>query len=122
MANPHKGEVELKAGDATYVLRFGWNEIAEIEGLLDISFFEALAPKFQAPSSIRGGEWRALLWAALRGRQSQIDLLAAGEIINEVGLEAVITAIGRAFQLTFPDKEAAEENPPGASSSAGTMQ
>ena len=109
-------------GGATYVLRFGWNEIAEIEGLLDIGFFEALAPKFQTPSSIRGGEWRALLWASLRGRQPQINLLAAGEIINEVGLEAVITAIGRAFQLTFPDKEAAEENPPGASSSAGTMQ
>lgn len=118
--NAQKGEVELKAGDRSYSLRFGWNEIAEVETLLDVSFFEGVAPKFGNPASIRAGEWRALLWSALRGGgHTDIDLLAAGEIINGVGMEELGTAIGKAVELAFPSSEAVTENPPKAGRSTG---
>lgn len=123
MANSQKGEVELKAGDTAYVLRFGWNEIAEVETLLDVAFFTDLLPKFNSPLSIRAGEWRALMWAALRGGgHADIDLLAAGEVLNLIGVDGAGVAIGEAVALAFPTAKELKKNPRKASNSAGTKR
>jgi hypothetical protein len=120
MANAERGEVTLTDGEQTYTLRFGWNEIAEVETLLDIDFFADLVPKFERPSTVRGGEWRAMLWAALRGGgRTDLDLQAVGEIMNAVGMDNFGVAIGKAVELAFPSKDVVAENPPQASGSAG---
>lgn len=123
MSNAEKGEVRLVAGETTYTLRFGWNEIAEVEDLLDATFFGDLAPKFKNVLNIRAGEWRAMLWAALRGGgHKEIDLLQAGELLGTIGLEAVSKAINEAITATFPEASVAPKNPPKASRSAGTKR
>lgn len=122
MANAEKGEVRLVAGETTYTLRFGWNEIAEVEDLLDATFFGDLAPKFANILNIRAGEWRAMLWAALRGGgHKDIDLLKVGELMGVVGLEAVSEAINAAIAVTFPEASG-KQNPPKASRSTGAKR
>lgn len=122
MANAEKGEASLTVGDKTYTLRFGWNEIAEVEDLLDVAFFEYLAPKFANLTTIRGGEWRALFWSALRGGgHKEIDLLAAGELMNTAGMDHVSQAISEAISRTFPEASGAK-NPPKAGRSAGAKR
>lgn len=122
MANPEKGEVALQVGARVYTLRFGWNEIAELEDLLNVHFSEDIYPRLKQPGSIRVVEWRAMLWATLGGQHSGIDLRGAGTIIGEAGLEAVAKAIAKAFTLSFPPAEEVEENPQPAGGSAGTTQ
>lgn len=46
---------------------------------------------------------RALIWAALRDYHEEVDLKEAGAIASEAGMPAVMEAIGRAFQLAFPE-------------------
>ena len=123
MANKEQGKVELKAGDETFILRFGWNEIAEVETVLGLSsFFEDMVPKLGNPRSISGSEWRALLWAAMGGSASGKDLLEVGALMNRVGIEDLMAKILKAMELAFPGDEVVKENPPGASASAGMTQ
>jgi hypothetical protein len=123
MANAEKGEASLTVGDKAYTLRFGWNEIAEVEDLLDVAFFSDLSPKFANVLTVRAGEWRAVLWAALRGGgHKDIDLLAAGELIGAAGMEAVSQAINDAISRTFPEASAAPRNPPKAGRSTGVKR
>lgn len=123
MVNKEKGQVELKAGDESFILRFGWNEIAEVETLLDIgSFWEDLAPKFEDPKTVRGAEWRALLWAAMGGSASGRSILDVGQIMNRCEVTSLMVTILQAVNAAFPDPETVPKNPQTASPSAGMTQ
>lgn len=124
MANKERGEVELQAGGKTYTLRFGFNEMAAVETVLGVNFFEHLMPKFQNPVKICAAEWRALFYAALQGGgHTDVTLMAAGGLLTQLGLERVGAAIANAVTAAFPEADgAAKENPPVASDSAGTTK
>jgi hypothetical protein len=114
MANPHKGEVALEAGERTYTLRLSINAIAEIEDLLDTGFGE-LVSRLGAGEQFRLGTLRVVLWGGLRKHHKGLSLDDAGEIIGEAGIAATTEAISKAIALGFPEFAAGSENPQTAS-------
>jgi hypothetical protein len=120
MANRERGEVELKAGDKTYVLRFGMNAVVEVETLMDMGIRE-IAAKLQNPDDFRIGTWRAVLWGALHEHQPSLTLLDAGDILGAAGVQPVVEALSQAMMLTFPEAKADGENPQTASPQAGQI-
>lgn len=116
MPNRERGEVEFKAGDKTYTLRFGMNAVVEVETLMDMGIRE-IAAKLQNPEDFRIGTWRAVLWGALREHHPKLTLLDAGEILGEAGVQPTVEALSQAMVLMFP--EPSGENPQTASPQAG---
>jgi hypothetical protein len=108
MANPHKGEVPLVAGDTTYTLRFSTNALASIEDVLGLGVSEVIAAM---QGSVKIGTLRAVLWGGLQGAHKGTSLLDAGDIIDAAGVSAASEAISKAFQLAFPAPEGGSENP-----------
>jgi hypothetical protein len=118
MVNPLKGEVELKAGDQSYILRLGSNALAEVEVVLDTGVGEIVA-SLQG-QNIKLGTLRAILWGALREHQETMSLFDAGDIIDKIGVAATMAAIGRAFKLAFPKAEGGAKNPRTAGTGKGS--
>lgn len=93
-ANKHRGEVELKAGDKTYVLRYTTNALVRLEDELG------------KPATVLGDsfrEARALFWAGLLHAHPEITVEQAGEIMDEVGLTEAVQKAGEALRLAFPN-------------------
>lgn len=117
MANKHRGEVELKAPSGTYILRLSINAIAEIEGVLDLGINE-IAGRLSDPATLRLGHLRAIVWGGLREKHPDLDLFGAGDLIAEVGMEAITNAVQEAFTLAFPNADG--DSPPPKAGQAGT--
>jgi len=108
MANSLKGEVDLIAGDRTYVLRFSIDAICALEERLGKGF-PAIAAEMQDPAKLTLGMARHLLHASLREHQPDITVKEAGELIVPAGgmiavLEKVSAAINAAFQTTTEER------------------
>lgn len=112
MANPHRGEVEIKAPSGTFILRLSINAIAEIENLLDQGINQ-IATSLADPSRLRLATLRAIVWGGLREKHPDLSLFNAGELISEVGVDAITDAVQQAFTLAFPSVEG-DERPPKA--------
>ena len=93
MANANKSEVALTIGETTYTLKFGRNAMASVESLFGGRPF----PEIMADQSF--SVVRAMLWAALQRHHPDIDLLAAGDLMDESDDEALAAAIGKALEL-----------------------
>lgn len=119
MANPHRGEVDLVAGETTYTLRMSMNSIAQLEQILDKSVNE-ISAMLSDSENVRVWLWRATLWAALQSSHKGTTLEDAGEIIGEVGLPEVLQKVGEAMTLGFAQSGSAEPKNPPKASSAGT--
>lgn len=106
MSNPHKGEVELKAGDKIYVLRFSIDAICNLEDATGEPFSvtaSAMARQETASMTLT----RLLLHAALRENHPELSLKDAGEIIPEAGgMGPVAEMVFEAFAHAFPAPEA----------------
>jgi hypothetical protein len=113
MANPHRGEVNLKVGEKNLTLRLGINAIAEIETLLDMGINE-IAASLSDPEKLRIGTLRAIAWGALREKHPALSLTDVGEIIDEAGAPAVMEAVQLAFERGFPSPEGGDSPPPKA--------
>jgi hypothetical protein len=103
MANPLRGEVDLVVGDRTYTLRFRNNAQAEVTNLLGMGLNSVLSA--MAPGDLRPDVMRAVVWASLREHHPKITLLDVSDLIDEAGQNAVLTAMGEAFSLAFPDAD-----------------
>ncbi|RUT32644.1 hypothetical protein EMQ25_05725 [Arsenicitalea aurantiaca] len=119
MANPIKGEVELEAGDQVYTLRLSVNAIVELEDALGIGINQ-IAGKFSDTANMRLGDWRTMLWAALRDRHPETSMEMAGDVLTEAGVPAVVAALGQAMQLAFPTAKKEPDRPSRARKRAGT--
>ncbi|MEW9808599.1 GTA-gp10 family protein [Mesorhizobium marinum] len=116
MANPHKGQVDLKAGDKTYTLSFSINAMCELEAHFDEPITK-IAARLQEPDSVSMTNIRALLWAALidglpeikSGPNGGLDF--AGQLLSEAGVPEAMDALGRAFASAFPSEASAKGNP-----------
>lgn len=95
MANAEKGEVDLKIGEKTYTLRFTRNAMAEVEAVFGGRPFNLL----MADGSVSA--IRALLWGGLRKHHPAIDLLQAGDLMEDVNEDDLGNAIGKAVSLAF---------------------
>lgn len=108
MTNAHRGEVALKVGETTYTLVIGRNALAAVESVLGKTWSE-IAEDLQGSPGF--GLLRALFWASLQKKHPAIDLLGAGDLMDEVGDELLGEKIGEALKLAFPDAEPGD-NPP----------
>ena len=117
MANPHRGEVEMKAPSGTFTLRLSINAIAEIENLLDQGINEIAASLADA-SRMRLATLRAIVWGGLRENHPDLTLFAAGDLISEVGVDGITDAVQQAFTLAFP--KADDDSPPPKAGQGGT--
>lgn len=98
MANPLKGEVELKIGDKTMVLCFPSNRIVEVETMLDqdiIAIGQSIASR---PSY---GTIRTLLWGAMLEHSPKATLMDAGAVMDECegGLQGIVEPVVRALRF-----------------------
>src|SRR5690606_29421084 len=105
MANPHRGSVALQAGDQAFTLSFSVNALCELEDLLNMPDSK-IATTMNDPNSVRMSTVRALICGALRDHHPETDLQAAGDIASAAGIPACMEAVGKAFQLAFPQEEA----------------
>lgn len=99
MSNPHRGEVELKAGDQTYTLVLDINAICELEELLGKSVAEI------GRDMGRIVYMRAVLWAGLKARHP-VTLEEAGKILQQAGVPTAAVKMREAMALAFPPNSA----------------
>lgn len=109
MANPHRGQVALKAGDATYTLCLSANAICELEDHTGRSISE-IATSLNG-NNVGMKTVRALVWAALQDHHPDVDLKEAGRIITDAGMAETMEAVGNAFSLAFPEGDGGSRPP-----------
>lgn len=110
MANPHRGQVTLQAGDTAYTLSFSVNALCVLEEELDMPVAK-VATAMNDPETVRLSLIRAVVWGALQDHHPEIDLAAAGSIASEAGIAATMEAVGRAFHLAFPEAGEGADQP-----------
>lgn len=106
MANSQKGEVELKAGDRTYVLRYSIDAICTIEEKLGKNFLRVVA-EMQNPATVSVTMMREVLHAGLAEHHPELTLKEAGELLVAAGgVVGAMKKVNDAFGAAFPDAEA----------------
>ncbi len=99
MANPLRGEVEMKAGDKSYTLAFTINSVCELEAKLDKPLTDIVA------GMGRISVVRAVLWAGLL-HHHKMTLEEAGDVMHQAGAGVAAQAINAALSQAFPQPEA----------------
>jgi hypothetical protein len=104
IANPHRGEVGIPGTE--YVLRFSTNDFASAETETGENIMAVLGSLGDTPPA---RHLRLLFWCGLRHQDPAITIERAGEIMDEVGLSAVATAIGAAIKAAFPEVDPSQK-------------
>jgi hypothetical protein len=113
MANTQRGHVDLKAGETSYKLVFSINALCELEEETGLSVNQLAAE--MGGDNVKLKLLRVLLWGALRDHHEDVTIKGAGDIAGLAGMAEVGDAIGKAFNLAFPEvKETAGSRPPKA--------
>ena len=100
MANPHRGQVDLVAGEKTYTLAYTINSVCELEEKLD-------KPLSTIVSNMgRLSVVRAVLWAGLL-HHHKVSMDEAGSIMDEAGAAETMAAINKAVTAAFPVEDKA---------------
>lgn len=125
MANKYKGEVEFKAGDETYVLRFSANAIVGIEEAFDKSIRQ-LGDMMSDPDKLRMSAVKQMFCIGLIDHYAEtkpeIDAAKAEAIFGRLSpieaTQVVVRAFTAAFDMATGGQAAADANPPAAASEA----
>jgi len=112
--NPHKGEIELKAGDKSYVLRYSIDAICSIEERTGKSFLRVVA-EMGNPATMTVTTMREILHAGLAENHPEMSLKDAGELLVAAGgVVGAMKKVNSAFEAAFPKAEASgTPRPPG---------
>lgn len=128
MGNPHKGEVEFKAGEGSYKLSFSADALASLEEALDMNVQE-ISTLMQDPKRFRVALVRTMFFYGLCDHHDLPDDMMtmdkARGIFKKLLVNEVIDLIGRAFKAAFPDQpetSGAADPPKPAEAAAGTGQ
>lgn len=124
MANPHKGEVEFKAGGDSYKLSYSANAIVELEDALDMSV-NAIGEKMQDRKTFRMGTLRTILQFGLIDHQPDVDAEKVKTIFKKLRPGDVLNLVTKAFDLAFKSDDETEAKPmdpqtPGGPAADGT--
>jgi len=112
MANPLRGEVELKTPEKTYTMRMSINAIVNIENDFDLCITE-VAQLLGEAKGMRIGHLRTIVKRALGDEHPGLSDDEVGEIIGGAGVNETGEAIRQAMNLAFPDaKKAGAARPP----------
>lgn len=102
MANPKRGEVSLEVEGKAYTLKFSTNAICELEDRSGKGINE-FAQGLNDPGKFRISDLRVMIWVMLGNQVETLE--AAGNLIDEIGMEEVVDKVAKAFQLAFPDEK-----------------
>lgn len=96
MANVIKGEVDFSADGEDYILVLDFNALCDLEsdypGIMDGSF------EMKSPRAVR-----KVFQVGLSKHHSDISEIAAGEIIQSIGIPEAAELVGKAFKASFPE-------------------
>jgi hypothetical protein len=109
MANRHRGDVTLKVGGETFVLRLTLQALAEIEAALGAGDLQGLGERF-ASGRIAARDFVALIGAAVRGGGSTLPDREIAERMGAEDLPAAVAALSELFALSFGADE--KKRPP----------
>lgn len=99
-----RGFVALKGADRNLSLRFSTNAMCVYEDLSGDRFTDILELFNSMQSgSISFKHCRWLMFAGLSDTEAELTLEDAGEIMDAIGLEGSVEAVGQAIELAFPD-------------------
>lgn len=110
MANPLKGEIAATIDGKAYTLVLTNNALVEVKTILGI-------PDISHLNMTDVEHARALFWGALQKHHGDKDLLAAGDLLDDVdrGLEGAVDMLARALRFrlsgTAVDKPLVEAKP-----------
>ena len=107
MANPLKGEVEVKLGSKTYKCRLTIDALVRIEDELDKGILELATAISEAKVRIK--TLIVVLRNALRGGGNDFDDKKIGQIISEVGIVVASTEVAKLLVTTLTDNDSEEE-------------
>jgi hypothetical protein len=108
-ANAQKGEASISVGQRDYTLAFNINAMCEVEYILNLSTDQILRALASSPPL---NVVRALLWGGLRQHHADVDLIGAGNLIEEMGGPGLaLDGIGKALVSAFPDAKDEPANP-----------
>ncbi|MBR1230203.1 hypothetical protein JQ600_35500 [Bradyrhizobium sp. AUGA SZCCT0176] len=111
MANPLKGEIEITAGDKSYILFFDIDAICAMEEATGKGF-GAIAAEMQNPALMSISMVRRMLHAALQQNHPDVTLKEAGEImVAGGGMLKAIQKIGAAINAAFPEASGTRRPP-----------
>lgn len=107
MANPHRGEAEVELGGAKFTLRYDFNALAELEGILgeSVTYVMAGADKRIGLRFIRAAVYAGLLYDRKLSKGmtlEKIGHLLSPDNLAEVG-EQVCRGIGAAFGVDLDE-------------------
>lgn len=115
-------EKRFDAGGRTWVARFDFNAICELEERSGTSFLEYVAPfmmkveegdkddpakLLQAARGIKFADLRAIFHQSLLAAQPDTSLASAGNLIEQVGLPKVMEIVAWAIVKAMPSQEGA---------------
>lgn len=119
MANTVRGESTVRIDGQDYTFRFSINAICELEELTGL-------PVTMVIGEVERGyikAMRAIIWAGLRARHSDVTLDQAGDLaealIAERGMDGAGLVVGNALVAAFPDASA-EATDDGKKAKAGS--
>lgn len=115
MANPLRGEVDLKAGEAVHLLRLGVGALIQIESEFGKNINRVLQENFADEDSLLVGDMAKVIRAALIRDGVAPEPAVVEAIMDEAGLKACGVAIGQLLAATFPPDPDAPKNPRKAS-------
>lgn len=108
-ANAVKGEASINVGARDYTLAFNINAMCEVEYILNLSTDHILRALASSPPL---HVVRALLWGGLRQHHADVDLIGAGNLIEQMGGPGLaLDGIGKALVSAFPEAKDEPANP-----------
>lgn len=103
VADPLVEFAKLKIDDQTYNLVYDFNAIAEAERLAGCNLMHGLALiLLDAPTA---GQFRGLLYAALRKGHPKITLAQAGALVRIDTMPEIQEALLRAYNASLPEEK-----------------
>ncbi len=103
MANKYRGEAKLTVEEKEFTLVYDCNAVCALEQEMNLSMTEFAQRTAAGRLGFTGA--RALLWAGMLSKHQSTSLTKCGEIINEVGIKAVVETCWNALRHVFPTAE-----------------
>lgn len=101
MANPLRGEVDLRCGGKSHTLRLGIQSLILLEKRFGASVPRIMQERFSDPNNLMVSDMLTLLWVALQRADGGPSEDEVAGIMDEAGLQACGKAIGDLLAATF---------------------
>jgi len=121
--NEHRGEVDVRLGGASYVLRYDANALVLLEHESGITVTQLATAGETALNGVIGIKFiRAALYAGLKGSNQRLTIERVGEMIDLMQLGYYSQQVAKALALAMggPGGNADAPGPESASPGAGT--